>query len=95
MLNPVRYKYREDNKLELPSEKEFIGLIAQDVQDIIPEAVGENDNGYLMVNNDPIVWAMVNAIKELRTENEALKLRLQDLERRIEKREFTVDKDVQ
>lgn len=32
------------------------------MQKIIPEAVMESSDGYLMVNNDPILWAMLNAI---------------------------------
>ncbi len=31
---------------------------------MIPEAVTANSKGYLLVNNDPILWAMLNAIKE-------------------------------
>jgi hypothetical protein len=34
------------------------------VQKVIPEAVTKTDNGYLVVNNDPILWTMLNAIKE-------------------------------
>jgi len=34
------------------------------VQQVIPEAVTENSKGYLLVNNDPIIWTMLNAIKE-------------------------------
>ncbi|MHC4666474.1 MAG: LamG-like jellyroll fold domain-containing protein, partial [Planctomycetota bacterium] len=45
-LNPVRYSYKEDNELELPTDKEQVGLVAQEVQDVIPEAVEENDKGY-------------------------------------------------
>ncbi|MBN2182356.1 MAG: tail fiber domain-containing protein [Sedimentisphaerales bacterium] len=79
-LKPVWFSYSEDNKLGLPAKKEFIGVIAQDVQGVIPEAVEENESGYLMVNNDPIIWAMVNAIKELKEENEILKQRIEALE---------------
>jgi len=43
---------------------EHIGVVAQEVQKVIPEAVTENSKGYLVVNNDPIIWSMVNAIKE-------------------------------
>jgi hypothetical protein len=32
--------------LELPTDKEQVGLVAQEVQDVIPEAVEENDKGY-------------------------------------------------
>jgi trimeric autotransporter adhesin len=38
------------------------------VQRIIPEAVTEDDKGYLLVNNDPILWAMLNAIQEQQTQ---------------------------
>jgi hypothetical protein len=34
------------------------------VQKILPEAVTNNDKDYLLVNNDPIMWTMLNAIKE-------------------------------
>ena len=47
-----------------------LGFVAQDVQKIIPEAVTENSKGYLLVNNDPILWAMLNAIKQQQREIE-------------------------
>lgn len=47
---------------------EHIGVVAQDVQKVIPEAVTENSKGYLLVNNDPIIWTMLNAIKEQQRE---------------------------
>lgn len=80
-LTPIRYSYKEDNELELPTDKEFVGVVSQEVQTIIPEAVEENSDGYLMVNNDPIIWAMVNAIKELKAENDLLRQRLAALEK--------------
>jgi septal ring factor EnvC (AmiA/AmiB activator) len=43
-------------------------VVAQDVQKVIPEAATENSNGYLLVNNDPIIWTMLNAIKEQQRE---------------------------
>jgi hypothetical protein len=75
-LNPVRYQYRQDNDLELADDQEHIGLVAQDVQRVIPEAVTENDKGYLMLNNDPVIMAMLNAIKELKAENKELRRQL-------------------
>jgi hypothetical protein len=38
-------------------------LVAQEVEKVIPEAVSANNKGYLLVNNDPILWSMLNAIK--------------------------------
>ncbi len=64
-IQPVQYHYRTDNPLNLPSQPEFVGVVAQRVQPAVPEAVHRSPNGYLVVNNDPILWTMVNAIKEL------------------------------
>ncbi|MCD4664317.1 MAG: tail fiber domain-containing protein [Bacteroidales bacterium] len=72
-LSPVVYNYKQDNELNLPSEKEYIGLIAQEVQKVIPEAVEKIESGYLAINNDPIIWTMLNAIKEQQKEIEELK----------------------
>ena len=82
-LTPVRYSYKQDNDQGLSADGEGVGVVAQEVQTVIPEAVQENSDGYLMVNNDPIIWAMLNAIKELKTENKSLKQRLEALESRI------------
>jgi hypothetical protein len=51
--------------LNLPSQPEYVGVVAQQVQSVVPEAVQRNKDGYLVVNNDPIIWTMLNAIKEL------------------------------
>lgn len=63
-LLPIRYRYNQDNPLGIPDQGEHIGISAQEVQKVIPDAVSENSQGYLMVDNDPILWAMLNAIKE-------------------------------
>jgi hypothetical protein len=58
---------------------ERIGVTAQAVQQVIPEAVTKNAQGYLMVNNDPIIWTMLNAIKEQQKEIVELKRQIQQL----------------
>lgn len=72
-LQPLRYEYKPDNALGLVSEGEHIGFSAQDVQRVIPEAVTTNGGGYLMVKSDPILWTMLNAIKEQQKEIAELK----------------------
>ncbi|HEX7294225.1 MAG TPA: tail fiber domain-containing protein [Pyrinomonadaceae bacterium] len=67
-LQPLRFEYKPDNALGLKSETENIGFGAQALQQIVPEAVTKNQNGYLQVNNDPILWTMLNAIKEQQAE---------------------------
>jgi hypothetical protein len=78
-LQPIRYEYKRDNALGLKSEGEHIGFGAQALQKIIPEAVTKNSAGYLMVNGDPIMWTMLNAIKEQQKEIADLKAEVQKL----------------
>ena len=79
-LTPIRYRYREDNLLSIPTKDEHIGLSAQQVRDAIPDAVSENKSGYLMLNNDPVIFAMLNAIKEQPATIEDLRKRITQLE---------------
>ena len=52
------------------------GVIAQEVESIIPECLEVSDFGVKTVNNDPIVWALVNAVKELSAKVEELEAKL-------------------
>jgi hypothetical protein len=78
-LQPIRYEYKKDNALGLKSEGENIGFGAQTLQKVLPEAVTKNSAGYLMVNSDPIIWTMLNAIKEQQKEIAELKGQVQKL----------------
>jgi endosialidase-like protein len=84
-LQPLRYQYKKDNALGLKSEKEQIGFGASALQKVIPEAVSTNA-GYLQVNNDPIIWTMLNAIKEQQKEIEQLRGEVRKLRARSHRR---------
>ncbi len=84
-ITPIRYNFKEDNALGIPSDQEIIGLSAQEVMEVIPEAVSEGAEGYLRLNSDPVIWAMLNAIKELNKENKLLKERISALESQLSK----------
>lgn len=78
-LNGVTYTRSDlDNK-----ERTHIGLIAQDVQAVFPEAVHENNDGYLSLNYMGLVGSLVEAIKELDTKNQSLEARLAKLEEKL------------
>jgi len=79
-IRTVRFRYRGDNPLGLDPAPEHIGVIAQDLESAVPEAVGRDGSGYRMVDPDPVLWTAVNAIRELRRENRELRGRLEELE---------------
>src|ERR1700752_831956 len=78
-LQPIRYEYKPDNALGLKMAGERIGFSAQEVKEVIPQAVSTNEQGYLTVNNDPIIWTMLNAIKEQQKEIQELKRQVRRL----------------
>ena len=82
-LQPLRYEYKPDNALGLKSAGEQVGFAAQELQKVIPEAVIKNSAGYLMVNSDPILWTMLNAIKEQQKEIAELKAQVQKLNAKV------------
>lgn len=76
-IHGYRYKLKE-------SGKDYAGLIAQEVQRVLPEAVVEGEDGFLTVDTYPIVAALVesNNIKTHRIE--MLEKRLSELESKVD-----------
>jgi len=75
-LHPIRYRYKDGNGMNIRDRDEHVGFVAQDVQRVIPEAVTTNSSGYLLVNNDPILWTMLNAIQQQQAEIRSLRIQL-------------------
>ena len=67
------YKNDETNK-----RRSF--LIAQDVQQVLPEAVTEAPDGFLGVAYSDVIPLLVAAIQELKADNDAMKERIATLE---------------
>ena len=72
-LQPVIFNYKAGNELKLPSTPEYVGFVAQDVQKIFPETISESQSGYLEFDMHGVNVAVINAIKELKAENDQLK----------------------
>ena len=70
-LNPVTYKWKDGSN----GGQRSTGLIAQDVQEIMPDYVKNisEDNSYLGLDSYAISIVLINAIKELQAEIEILK----------------------
>ena len=52
------------NFTKIDNDSRSTGLIAQDVQAVLPEAISEGDDGYLSVAYGNMVGLLVEAIKE-------------------------------
>ena len=55
------------------NEGHDVGVIAQEVEKVIPEIVQTRDNGYKAVKYEKIVPLLIESIKELKAEIEELK----------------------
>jgi len=55
-----------------------VGVIAQEILEVLPEAVTERDNGFFAVDYQKIVPLLVEAIKELSSKVESLEQKLTD-----------------
>ena len=91
-LHTVRFHYTQSNPLQLPFDHAMTGFVAQEVQEVNPDAIKKSADGYLELNVDPIHWATVNAVKELASENEHLKQRADNADLRADKAEFQTTK---
>ena len=71
-LEGVSFTWKDNNKKE-------IGLIAQDVERIVPELVVTGNDGIKAVKYGNIVALLIEAVKEQQIEIDALKLQVADL----------------
>ncbi len=90
-LKPVEFEWKEgieklggeNSTIRYVSGRQ-VGLVAQDVQKVLPHLVEER-NGYLSVEyNLEMQMMLIKAIQELAQENQALKKQNQDIIARLE-----------
>jgi hypothetical protein len=79
-LRPVSYKYI-DKKTGATIDKTYVGIVAQEVEQTpFANIVGTDPDGYKTVDSSEIIFALVNAVKELSTEVNILKTKVANLE---------------
>jgi ApbE superfamily uncharacterized protein (UPF0280 family) len=62
-----------DNADELQKSLPNVGVIAQDVEKVLPQLVKDRDNGYKGVDYDKIVGLLIEAIKDQQSQIDELK----------------------
>ena len=81
-LDFYHYTYKKDE-----SKTPHVGVIAQDLQKVFPNAVTKGEDGYLRIRTEDMFYAVINAIKELASDTADLKKQNEELLKRIEKLE--------
>ena len=77
-LNGVTWAWKDKNK----SAERQMGVVAQDVEAVAPELIMEH-KGYKSVNYNGLNALTIEAIKELRAQNEALKAEVEQLKKSL------------
>lgn len=79
-INGVEFDWKplteEEIKIHHSNVGHDIGVIAQEIEEVLPEAVTTRDTGYKAVRYEKIVPLLIESIKELKAEIEELKGRL-------------------
>ena len=81
-LKIFNFTYKKD-----PTKDPHVGVIAQDLQKVFPNAVKKGADGFLTIRMEDMFYAVINAIKELDAKYQAQEKRIDALEKRIEKLE--------
>ena len=85
-INPVKYQYNELAKTD--TKKEHIGVIAQELKEVAPYMVGSftiEGTEYYDVDNSAMMYMLINAVKELKAENDAQQKLIEQLLRNQKK----------
>lgn len=81
-LRGVRYEWKKDEfkEMHFVPGKQY-GFIAQEVEKVTPEVVSTDEQGFKAIEYAKITALLVEAVKELKAENLALKKRIEALEK--------------
>ena len=72
-INPVSYNYNNLSGFNI--EPQYVGVIAQELQEILPDLVHtfkKNNEEYLSVDNSAMTYILINAVKEQQVQIEKL-----------------------
>ena len=72
-ISGYEFDWKEENKIHHGFEGHDVGVIAQEIEAVLPEVVTTKFNGFKGVKYEKIVPLLIEAIKELSSEVERLK----------------------
>ena len=69
----------------------FVGVIAQDLQKVFPDAVTKDESGYLRIRIEDMFYAVINAVKELDTKISEIVTNITDIKATIQSQQDAID----
>jgi hypothetical protein len=78
-LTGVEFDWKEETKDVHGYEGHDVGVIAQEVQAVLPEAIRTNDSGYLSVRYEKMIALLIEGMKEQQNQIDELKAKLDGL----------------
>jgi len=83
-LRPVNFYWRTDEFADKHfGDKQSFGLIAQEVEETFPDLVSTDEQGFKAVNYSKLPLLTIQAVKELKAENDKLKQQFQQQQTQI------------
>jgi hypothetical protein len=82
-ITPISYKWKQETGFDTANV--YTGFSAQNIQEFIPEAIGEDRRGFLTLSDRPLLATLINAVKELAGKMEAFAESITTEEVRTEK----------
>lgn len=86
-LKVFNYTFKKDAKKE-----PHVGVIAQDLQKVFPNAVKKGADGFLTIRMEDMFYAVINAIKELDAKYQAQEKRINKLEKENQELKTRLDR---
>uniref|UniRef100_K3WM48 Peptidase S74 domain-containing protein n=1 Tax=Globisporangium ultimum (strain ATCC 200006 / CBS 805.95 / DAOM BR144) TaxID=431595 RepID=K3WM48_GLOUD len=81
----VTYEWRRD---EFPSRRfaagRFAGFLADEVQQILPQSVREDGEGWLSLDYSSVIPYLVRAAQEMQTDMQKMQSEIDDLKARVQ-----------
>ncbi len=75
-LNGIKFTYKDQNRFAKGTQ---VGIVAQDLVGVLPEAVAKDQDNQLYVNYTALVPVLIEAVKELSLKVDALQGELSQL----------------
>ena len=84
-LNFFHYTFKKDE-----AKTPHVGVMAQDLQKVFPDAVTKGEDGYLRIRMEDMFYAVINAVKELDTKITEIVENVTSLSKKVDEQEKTI-----